>query len=210
MYYLYKIILISAILFPAIVFSQQSMVSIETKPKEFAENICQIIIKSDKKAFEKLIIVNEDIHKLTRSFLEYYRKHENYGKNKVINSEIERLERDKKTISDPRNMLTLRNRIINSFAQLFIDAKKEGVDLSKAKCEVKSIKLDMEYYDQERQIAAKKLKLGNSYDIYLLIKTNGNQYKIHLPAVMDFHRGYFLMAGIYWKNILYKSRKKLS
>ena len=155
-------------------------------PENMAKAAAQAIIKNDTIAFDKLII-NRKVAIVMYSGLIKAAKSSNIHKQR-----IPLMMQTLSTIkADTNNPLTrVQTKIKASFTKLISDAKRDGVDLSKAT------------FDKVADIRSEQHLNRIKYDIYFTLSFKGSKYVVRLDSVVKVVNRLYLLNRIKWKGKL--------
>lgn len=155
-------------------------------PENMAKAAARAIIENDIKAFEKLII-NREVAIVMYSGLIKAAKSSNIHKQR-----IPLMMQTLSTIkADTNNPLTrIQAKIKASFIKLNSDARRDGVDLSKAT------------FDKVADIGSEQHLNRIKYDIYFTLSYKDSKYIVRLDSVVKVVNRLYLLNRIKWKGKL--------
>ncbi len=159
-------------------------------PEAIAKTIAQAIIKSDKTSFEKTII-NQDV-----AIQMFQQLIVSAKKNDFYKPRLPKLEKELTTLKTNSNatLARVRSRVKASFEAINKQAKRDGVDLSKAT------------FGKVIDIRTNKYLDRIKYDIYFTLNTDGADYTIKLNNVVTISDKLYLLNAMIWKG---KNEKKI-
>lgn len=153
-------------------------------PEEMAKSIGEALIKSNKPSFEKFIINQDVAIEMFKQLIVSAKK------DKLYKQRLPKLQKELTSLQSSSNvtLARVRTKVKASFDAISKQAKKDGVDLSKATFgKVVDIRTD-KYLDRIK------------YDIYFTVNSGGSDYTIKLDDVVTISDKLYLLDEIVWKG----------